>query len=93
MTKDDKQLSALKKAYLKLEELQHRLDLLEQGKREPLAIIGMACRFPGDANDSEAFWQLLREGRDAVTEIPPDRWTVGAYFDPDRNKAGKMYTR
>ena len=91
MSKKDQQLSALKKAYLKLEEFQSKLHALEQGKREPLAIIGMACRFPGDANDPETFWQLLREGRDAVTNS--SRRDVGAYFDPDRNKAGKMYTR
>ena len=93
MTQEGKHLSVMKQAYLKLEKLQARLDAVDQARQEPLAIIGMACRFPGDANDPEAFWQLLREGRDAVTEIPPGRWDVGAYFDPDRNKAGKMYVR
>jgi myxalamid-type polyketide synthase MxaD len=45
---------------------------------EPIAIIGMACRFPGAANDPEQFWKLLAQGRDAVTEVPADRWPVDA---------------
>ena len=93
MTQEDKHLSILKQAYLKLEQLQARLDAVDQARQEPLAIIGMACRFPGDADDPEAFWRLLREGGDAVAEIPSERWDVDAYFDPDRNKPGKMYVR
>lgn len=60
---------------------------------EPIAIIGMSCRFPGGANTPEAFWQLLRDGRDAITEVPAERWNVDAYYDPDPNAPGKMYTR
>lgn len=60
---------------------------------EPIAIIGMGCRFPGQANTPEAFWQLLRAGVDAVTEIPPDRWDMDAYYDPDPAVPGKIYTR
>ena len=93
MTQEDKHLSVMKQAYLKLEELQARLDAVDQARQEPLAIIGMACRFPGDADDPEAFWRLLCEGGDAVAEIPAGRWDVDAYFDPDRNKPGKMYVR
>ena len=93
MTQEDKHLSVMKQAYLKLEKLQARLDAVEQARQEPLAIIGMACRFPGDADDPEAFWRLLCGGGDAVAEIPAGRWDVDAYFDPDRNKPGKMYVR
>src|SRR5579875_3590105 len=60
---------------------------------EPIAIIGMGCRFPGGANSPEAFWQLLRSGDDAIREIPAGRWDVDAFFDPDRTAEGKMYTR
>ena len=58
----------------------------------PVALIGLACRFPGAA-DLEEFWSLLKEARDGVGEIPDDRWDVEAYFDPDPAKPGKMYTR
>lgn len=87
------QLSPLKQAYLALEKLQAKLEAVEQAKHEPIAIIGMGCRFPGGADTPEAFWNLLRDGRDAVTEIPADRWDVPAYYDPDPNMPGKMSAR
>ena len=58
----------------------------------PVALIGLACRFPGAA-DLEEFWSLLKAGRDGVGEIPEDRWDVEAYFHPDPARPGKMYTR
>ena len=58
----------------------------------PVALIGLACRFPGAA-DLEEFWSLLKAGRDGVGEIPDDRWDVEEYFHPDPAKPGKMYTR
>ncbi len=70
-----------------------RLRSLEEAMREPIAIVGMACRFPGHCNDPESFWELQREGRDAVVEIPRSRWDIDAFFDPDRDAAGKMYVR
>ncbi len=59
---------------------------------EPIAVIGMGCRFPG-APSPTAFWQLMIEGRDAVGEVGPDRWPVEAYYDPDPEAPGKMPTR
>ena len=59
---------------------------------DPIAIIGIACRFPG-ARNKEAFWQLLREGVDAITEVPKDRWNVDAFYDPTPGVPGKMITR
>jgi acyl transferase domain-containing protein/NADPH:quinone reductase-like Zn-dependent oxidoreductase/acyl carrier protein len=59
---------------------------------EPLAIVGMACRFPG-ANNPEEFWRLLYEGREANREVPPDRWNLDAVYDPDPKAPGKMYNR
>src|SRR5262245_59065896 len=56
---------------------------------EPIAIIGIGCRFPGRADSPEAFWDLLREGRDAITEIPPDRWNSKEFYDRDTARAGK----
>ncbi|ART72979.1 polyketide synthase [Mycobacterium dioxanotrophicus] len=56
------------------------------------AVVGYAARFPG-APDAEAFWEVLREGRDAVSEVPKDRWDVDEFFDPDPSTPGKVVTR
>ncbi|HLU25287.1 MAG TPA: beta-ketoacyl synthase N-terminal-like domain-containing protein, partial [Longimicrobiales bacterium] len=87
------QTSPLKRALVAIEKLQARLDAVERAKREPIAIVGMSCRFPGGANSPEAFWALLREGRDVVREVPPDRWDIDAYYDPDPDAPGKMASR
>jgi acyl transferase domain-containing protein/SAM-dependent methyltransferase len=84
--------SSMKRAVQELRALRQQLDEMERAAREPLAIVGMACRFPG-ADTPEAFWALLRDGRDAITEIPADRWNVDAYYDPDPGAAGKAYVR
>jgi acyl transferase domain-containing protein len=59
---------------------------------EPIAVVGMGCRVPG-AEDVEAFWDLLAGGVDAVTEVPPERWDVDAYYDDNAGVPGKMNTR
>jgi acyl transferase domain-containing protein/acyl carrier protein len=74
-------------------ELNSNLERLRLQASEPLAIIGIGCRFPGGANDPESLWQLISEGRDAISEVPPDRWDINAYFDPDPDAPGKMSTR
>lgn len=63
-----------------------------EAKNEPIAIIGIGCRFPG-ANDPVAFWQLLRDGVDAIREVPTDRFDPHAFYDPDPTTPGKMNTR
>ena len=83
----------LQDALKALEKMQGRIDSLESAQKGPLAIVGMACRFPGHANDSGSFWQLLHNGVDAIEEIPASRWDVDAYFDPDPEAAGKMCSR
>ncbi|QRN93952.1 SDR family NAD(P)-dependent oxidoreductase [Archangium violaceum] len=60
---------------------------------EPIAIVGLACRFPGGADTPEAFWELLREGTDATVEVPGDRWDADAWYDADPEVPGKMYVR
>ncbi|WP_280343043.1 type I polyketide synthase [Nocardia abscessus] len=60
---------------------------------DPIVIVGMSCRFPGGVRTPEAFWDLLWQGRDAITEVPPQRWDIDAYYDPDPAALGRMYTR
>jgi hybrid polyketide synthase / nonribosomal peptide synthetase FtdB len=59
---------------------------------EPVAIIGIGCRFPGGANNPESFWKLLEEGIDATKDVPKDRWDIQTFYDPDKSKSGKAYT-
>lgn len=79
-------LLALKKARLRIEELEKEI-------QEPVAVVGMACRFPGGADSPEAYWQLLHTGVDAIREVPPDRWNINDYYGPDPGTPGKMCTR
>ncbi len=60
---------------------------------EPIAIIGLGCRFPGGVDDAASFWQLLQEGREGVSEVPPERWNIDEYYDPNPEAPGKMYVR
>ncbi len=60
---------------------------------EPVAIVGIGCRFPGGAADPDAFWRLIADGRDAVTEVPPDRWDADALWDPDPAAPGRIHSR
>lgn len=93
LTSDASNLSPLKKAFLALEQTRAKLRDFEQRQAGPVAIIGIGCRFPGGANSPEAYWQLLLAGRDAVTEVPRDRWDIDAYYDEDVEAAGKMNAR
>ena len=92
-TSSSAQLSPLKRALLALETMQAKLDATERRRTEPIAIVGLGLRFPGDANDPESFWRLLRDGVDAIAEVPADRWDINAYYDPDPDAPGKMSSR
>ena len=56
---------------------------------EPIAMVGIGCRFPGHAIGPEAYWKLLCEGVDAIREVPPDRWDLASFYDPDPAAKGK----
>ncbi|MFF7756306.1 type I polyketide synthase, partial [Streptomyces sp. NPDC007971] len=61
---------------------------------EPIAIVGMACRFPGGVAGPEDLWQILRSGGDAVSDFPADRgWDLETLYDPDAARVGTSYTR
>lgn len=65
---------------------------MEGIKMEPIAIIGMGCRFPGGSNDPEKFWNILKNGIDATSDVPSDRWDMERYYDPDKTINSKTYT-
>ncbi|HTN88779.1 MAG TPA: type I polyketide synthase [Sorangium sp.] len=86
-------IALLKASFIEIEKLQRKLDAAEARATEPIAIVGAACRLPDGIETPEDLWRLLREGVDAVVEIPRDRWNIDAYFDPDRDAPGKVYCR
>jgi acyl transferase domain-containing protein len=86
-------VAQLKQAVVALRKMRAKLDAAERSRTEPIAIIGMACSFPGGANDPELYWRVLRDGVDTVTEVPSNRWRIEDYYDPDPNAPGKSYAR
>ena len=68
------------------------MDMVDTNK-EPVAIVGIGCRFPGGASNPNKFWQLLSKGRDAIVDVPKDRWDIRRFYDPDPDKPGKTYVK
>lgn len=95
MTSDpsSQELSPIKRALLEIRELRAELAELEHRRSEPIAITGVGLRFPNDVNDLDALWKLLRDGVDAITGIPAERWDLETFYDADVTKPGKMTTR
>ncbi|MBJ6764419.1 SDR family NAD(P)-dependent oxidoreductase [Myxococcaceae bacterium JPH2] len=83
----------LRRALRALEQTESRLRALEDGRHEPIAIVGMGCRFPGGVSSPEAFRALLTQGRDAVTDVPRERWDVDALHAPELDAPGQLATR
>ena len=61
-------------------------DCFEQDKFEAIAIVGLSLKFPQKATSSDSFWNMLMEGRCAVTEVPEDRWNLASFYHPDRER-------
>lgn len=59
----------------------------------PIAVVGIGCRMPGGINDTKAMWEALKEGRECIQEIPPDRWVCENFYDEDQTRQGKMVTK
>lgn len=83
----------LKDALLKMRKMRQELDELKSDLREPIAIVGLGCRFPGGGNSPDKFWENLIQGKDGIVPIPADRWLGDQTFDMDRSYPGKSYVQ
>ena len=72
---------------------QRQLEAASQRRPDAIGVIGIGCRFPGGADGPQAFWELLHEGRDAIREVPGDRWDIDSVFDPDPDAPARMSVR
>jgi acyl transferase domain-containing protein len=88
---EEKLLGYLKRTTAELRETRARVAALEH---EPIAIVGMACRFPGGVGSPEDLWETVESGTDATGDFPADRgWDIERLYDPDPGRTGKTYTR
>ncbi|MEU4898740.1 type I polyketide synthase [Streptomyces sp. NPDC044780] len=92
MSNEEKLLDHLKWVTAELRQTRERLREAESAEPEPIAIVGMACRYPGGVRSPEELWRLVRDGADAVSGFPTDRgWDTEELFDPDPERYGKSY--
>ena len=77
----------------KIDDLNARLEIAEKGDTEPIAVVGMGCRFPGGVNNPEQYWRLLHDGASGIVRVPAERWDADAYYSPDHSVPGTICSR
>ncbi|WP_198541728.1 beta-ketoacyl synthase N-terminal-like domain-containing protein, partial [Parafrankia colletiae] len=94
MSNEEKLREYLRRATTDLRQVRRRLVEVEERDREPIAIIGMSCRFPGGVESPDDLWELLDAGRDAIGDFPTDRgWELDTLYDPEPGRPDRSYVR
>jgi phthiocerol/phenolphthiocerol synthesis type-I polyketide synthase A len=77
-------------ALRKIDDLTAQLEIAQKADTEPIAVVGMGCRFPGGANNTAEYWRLLQDGASGIVRVPPERWDADAFYSDDHSVPGTI---
>jgi len=89
----DRARAIITDALRKIDDLSSRLEIAEKSSTEPIAVVGIGCRFPGGVNSAEQYWELLKDGRSGIIRVPAERWDADAYYTDDHTVPGTICNR